>query len=69
MFCSFKFEGFECILKIMSDLPPAPGQVLEHLTLKVPRHMIFIPLTQKALVQYCTKAIVASLSVSILNKK
>ncbi|TMW47554.1 hypothetical protein DOY81_007380 [Sarcophaga bullata] len=59
------YEGFECILKIINDLPSAQGQVLEQLTLKVPRHMIFIPLTQKALVQYCTKAIVTNLSRKI----
>ncbi|XP_065361068.1 integrator complex subunit 10 [Calliphora vicina] len=59
------YEGFECILKVISDLPPSQGQVLEQLTLKVPRHMIFIPLTQKALVQYCTNAIVTSLSRKI----
>ncbi|XP_017484051.1 PREDICTED: uncharacterized protein LOC108372795 [Rhagoletis zephyria] len=55
-------QGFECIVKIIAELPPTPGHILEHLTLKVPRHMIFIPLTQKALVQYCTKAIVNTLS-------
>ncbi|XP_013112218.1 integrator complex subunit 10 [Stomoxys calcitrans] len=55
------FEGFECILKIMAELPSISGTSLEHLTLNVPRHMIFIPLTQKALVQYCCKAIINSL--------
>uniref|UniRef100_A0A1I8M5R8 Integrator complex subunit 10 n=1 Tax=Musca domestica TaxID=7370 RepID=A0A1I8M5R8_MUSDO len=55
------FEGFECILKILAELPSTSGQFLEHLTLKVPRHMIFIPLTQKALLQYCCKAIVSNL--------
>ncbi|XP_073836788.1 integrator complex subunit 10 isoform X2 [Musca autumnalis] len=55
------FEGFECILKILKELPTTSGQFLEHLTLKVPRHMIFIPLTQKALLQYCCKAIVTNL--------
>ncbi|XP_053952637.1 integrator complex subunit 10 [Anastrepha obliqua] len=55
-------QGFECIVKIIGELPTTQGHILEHLTLKVPRHMIFIPLTQKALVQYCTKAIVNMLS-------
>uniref|UniRef100_A0A1B0GG98 Integrator complex subunit 10 n=1 Tax=Glossina morsitans morsitans TaxID=37546 RepID=A0A1B0GG98_GLOMM len=59
---SLTFDGFKCILKILTDLPTTQGQLLEHLTLKVPRHMIFIPLAQKALVQYCTKAIVTCLS-------
>uniref|UniRef100_A0A034VTD5 Integrator complex subunit 10 n=1 Tax=Bactrocera dorsalis TaxID=27457 RepID=A0A034VTD5_BACDO len=55
-------QGFECIVKIIDELPATPGHILEHLTLKVPRHMIFIPLTQKALIQYCTKAIINTLS-------
>ncbi|XP_018789631.1 PREDICTED: uncharacterized protein LOC108969397 isoform X2 [Bactrocera latifrons] len=55
-------QGFECIVKIIDELPATQGHILEHLTLKVPRHMIFIPLTQKALIQYCTKAIINTLS-------
>ncbi|XP_011180633.1 integrator complex subunit 10 [Zeugodacus cucurbitae] len=55
-------QGFECIVKIIDELPATQGNILEHLTLKVPRHMIFIPLTQKALIQYCTKAIINTLS-------
>ncbi|XP_075161404.1 integrator complex subunit 10 [Haematobia irritans] len=63
------FEGFECVLKIMADLPVTQGSSLEHLTLNVTRHMIFIPLTQKALVQYCCKAIVNSLCRKIYEPK
>lgn len=59
-------EGFEAILKILIDLPPTQGQLLDHLTLQMPRHMLFIPLTQKALVQYCTGALISFLRVSFI---
>ncbi|XP_004525165.1 integrator complex subunit 10 [Ceratitis capitata] len=55
-------KGYGYIKDIIDELPTTTGHILDHLTLKVPRHMIFIPLTQKALVQYCTKAILNTLS-------
>ncbi|XP_030386142.1 integrator complex subunit 10 [Scaptodrosophila lebanonensis] len=59
---SMTLQGFQCILKILSELPTTCGQLLENVTLKGHRHMIFLPLTRSALVQYCTRAIVNTLS-------
>ena len=59
-------QGFECILKILVELPTAPGQIIENMTIAGnQRHVLFLPLTQKPIVQYCTRAIINSLSVSI----
>lgn len=56
-------QGFECILKILVDLPTVPGQIIENMTIAGnQRHVLFLPLTQKPIVQYCTRAIINSLS-------
>ncbi|XP_034108742.1 integrator complex subunit 10 [Drosophila albomicans] len=59
---SMTYQGFQCILKILAELPATSGQLLENISLKSHRHMIFLPLTKIALIQYCTRAIVSRLS-------
>ncbi|XP_068142843.1 integrator complex subunit 10 [Drosophila tropicalis] len=59
---SMTVQGFQCILKILGELPPTHGQQLDNMTLKGHRHMIFLPLTRSALVQYCTRAIISRIS-------
>lgn len=58
-------EGFKSIIKIVSDLPATPGAVLDNCVLQMPRHMIFLPLTQKALIQYCGAALISAFKVNI----
>ncbi|XP_037955490.1 integrator complex subunit 10 [Teleopsis dalmanni] len=55
-------QGFECVLAILSELPTTTGQDMEDLSLNIKRHLIFIPLTKNALIQYCVKAIITGLS-------
>ncbi|KAH8303842.1 hypothetical protein KR018_011622 [Drosophila ironensis] len=60
---SMTVQGFQCILKIIAELPASPvGQLLDNMTLKGHRHMVFLPLTRTALVQYCVGAVVSRLS-------
>ncbi|KAH8350013.1 hypothetical protein KR084_011475 [Drosophila pseudotakahashii] len=59
---SMTLQGFQCILKILSELPATQGQLLENMSLKGHRHMVFLPLTRSALVQYCVGAIISRLS-------
>lgn len=56
-------------MKILPELPSVQGELLEHLTLRMPRHMLFIPLTQKVIVQYCTGALISFLRVSFIYMK
>ncbi|KAH8315873.1 hypothetical protein KR067_013153 [Drosophila pandora] len=59
---SMTLQGFQCILKIISELPATPvGQLLDNMTLKGHRHVVFLALTRSALVQYCVGAIVSRL--------
>ncbi|KAH8397528.1 hypothetical protein KR222_008952 [Zaprionus bogoriensis] len=65
---SMTLQGFQCILKILAELPATSGQLLENISLKSHhRHMIFLPLTKIALIQYCTRAIVSRLSRLLLE--
>ncbi|KAH8355767.1 hypothetical protein KR200_000931 [Drosophila serrata] len=59
---SMTLQGFQCILKILSELPTTQGQLLDNMSLKGHRHMVFLPLTRSALVQYCVGAIISRLS-------
>ncbi|ALC43899.1 IntS10 [Drosophila busckii] len=59
---SMTLQGFQCILKLLGDLPTTSGTLLENVSLKGHRHMIFLPLTKNALVQYCTCALISRLS-------
>ncbi|XP_017137017.1 integrator complex subunit 10 [Drosophila miranda] len=59
---SMTLQGFQCILKIIGELPATNGHLLENMTLKGHRHMVFLPLTRAALVQYCTGAIISRIS-------
>lgn len=52
------------------ELPSTAGQLLNNMALpSKQRHMILLPLTQRAVIQYCTKAIINTLKVSKLNLK
>ncbi|KAL7732860.1 hypothetical protein ACLKA6_005988 [Drosophila palustris] len=64
---SMTLQGFQCILKILAELPATSGQLLENISLKSHRHMIFLPLTKIALIQYCTRAIVSRLSRTLFE--
>ncbi|EDW50363.1 integrator complex subunit 10 isoform X1 [Drosophila sechellia] len=64
---SMTLQGFQCILKILSELPTTQGQLLENMSLKGHRHMVFLPLTRSALVQYCVGAIISRLSRKVLE--
>ncbi|XP_022218115.1 integrator complex subunit 10 isoform X2 [Drosophila obscura] len=64
---SMTLQGFQCILKVIGELPATNGHLLENMTLKGHRHMVFLPLTRAALVQYCTGAIVSRISRQVFE--
>lgn len=61
--------GFECILKILMDLPPVLGTLYENMNMQVNKriHFMLLPITKKAVVHYCTKAILNCLVVSVFS--
>ncbi|XP_055373592.1 integrator complex subunit 10 [Condylostylus longicornis] len=61
-------QGFECILKILQELPQISGNLVENMTVAgQQRHLLLLPLTQKAIIQYCTRAIINSLNRKIFE--
>lgn len=52
-------ESFDYIHAIINDLPTVNGSFLKNLT--PDRNLLFLPLTRNAIVQYCTRVIIAYL--------
>lgn len=58
--------GFECILKILMDLPTILGSLYENMNMQIKtRHLMLLPITKKAVIQYCAKAILNCLVVGV----
>lgn len=58
--------GFECILKILLDLPTVMGSLYENMNMPIKsRHLMLLPITKKAVIQYCTNAILNCLVVGL----
>lgn len=54
-------------MKVITDLPKIEGSWIEDLTnIGNGRHLILLPLTKRAIIQYCTKFIVNNLKVSVI---
>lgn len=65
---SLTATGFECILKILMELPTVNGTLYENMNMQIKtRHLMLLPLTKKAVVQYCTKAILNCLVVRFFS--
>lgn len=53
------------MMKVLADLPNTAGKFLRNITSNVPgRNMVFLSMTKRAILQYCTKFLVKTLRVS-----
>lgn len=58
------------MLQILNDLPVTTGTFVNPLSNGVSgRHLILLPLTKGAIIQYCTKVLVNLMKVTIYHKQ
>lgn len=63
---TFKQQAFDFLLKILPDLPPIVGHWMQDISTCEPgRHVVFLPLTKRAILQYCVKILVNALKVCV----
>lgn len=64
-----QIQTIEFLIKIVSDLPTTDGNWIDNFTGTTKgRHVIFLPLTKRAVLQYCVKILINALKVgSIVN--
>lgn len=63
-FCHFQVPAFELLMKVLAELPSITGKFVKNITSNVAgRNMVFLPLTKRAILQYCTKFLVKTLKV------
>lgn len=56
------------MMKVIGELPSITGKFVKNITSNVVgRNMVFIPLTKRAILQYCMKILVKSLKVLQLS--
>lgn len=61
----FQTQTFDFVLKILSELPTTVGHWMPVLSSNnLGRHLILLPLTKRAVLQYCTKMVVNAFKVS-----
>lgn len=61
-------QGFEHIISILQELPTTPGVFLpNNVFTYTKRQLLLLPLTKKAVLQYCVKAIIACLKQKLLT--
>lgn len=52
-------------MKVLAELPNITGKFVRNITCNVAgRNMVFLPLTKRAILQYCTKFLVKTLKVN-----
>lgn len=61
-------QGFEHIISILQELPTVPGVYLpNNVFTNNKRQLLLLPLTKKAVLQYCVKAVIACLKQKVLS--
>lgn len=65
----FQIQTFDFLMKILPDLPAVNGVTLREVSTGVKgRHCLFLPLTKRAILQYCTKIIINALKVCVRSQ-
>lgn len=64
--CSrFQIQSFDFLMKILGEMPSYSGQWVKNLSVNCPgRHLLVLPMSRRAIIQYCTKVLVTALKVS-----
>lgn len=53
-------------MKILGEMPAYSGQWVKNLSVNCPgRHLLVLPMSRRAIIQYCTKILVNALKVSM----
>lgn len=60
---AFKIQAFDFLMKILSELPSATGNWLQDISGTNGRHVVFLPMTKRAILQYCVKILINALKV------
>lgn len=61
----FQIQSFDFLMKILGEMPSYSGQWVKNLSVNCPgRHLVVLPLSRRAIIQYCTKILVTALKVS-----
>lgn len=64
-FYVLQIQSFDFLMKILGEMPTYSGQFLKNLSVNCPgRHLLVLPMSRRAIIQYCTKILVNALKVS-----
>lgn len=64
---SHAVQACEYIVNILSELPHVSGSFMKNLTMSSGRHLVLLPMTKKAIVQYCVQIIVNELKYKLVT--
>ncbi|KAJ6634031.1 Integrator complex subunit 10, partial [Pseudolycoriella hygida] len=65
---ALNIQSFDFLMKILGDMPTHSGQWVKNLSMNCPgRHLLVLPLSRRAIIQYCTKILVTALKQKVMN--
>ncbi|KAG4071338.1 hypothetical protein HA402_004042 [Bradysia odoriphaga] len=65
---TFNIQSFDFLMKILGDMPTYSGQWVKNLSVNCPgRHLVVLPMSRRAIIQYCTKILVTAMKQKVMT--
>ncbi|XP_037049863.1 integrator complex subunit 10 isoform X2 [Bradysia coprophila] len=65
---TFNIQAFDFLMKILGDMPKYSGQWVKNLSVNCPgRHLVVLPMSRRAIIQYCTKILVTAMKQKVMT--